>query len=69
MEKKVKTPKKPKVKLIGKDGNAFAIMGVVSAALRKAGFDKPYIDEYMRESMAGDYDNLLCVAMKYVDVH
>ena len=59
---------KPKVKLVGEDGNAFAIMGRVSKALKKAGADKEYIDQYMEESMSGDYDNLLCVAMSYVDV-
>jgi hypothetical protein len=29
---------KPKVKLIGEDGNAFLIMGKVIKALRRAGF-------------------------------
>lgn len=56
------------VKLIGNDGNAFAIMGSVSKALRKAGVSKEEIDQYMEESMAGDYNNLLCVAMDWVNV-
>ena len=58
----------PEVQLTGNDGNAFAIMGAVSKALRKAGADKEYIDQYMDESMSGDYNHLLGVAMKYVDV-
>ncbi len=54
--------------MAGEDGNAFAIIGRVSKALRKAGADKEYIDQYHAEAMSGDYDNLLCVTMKYVGV-
>ena len=61
-------PTKPTVKLTGEDGNAFAIMGTVSRALRKAGLPKERIDKYIEESTAGDYDNLLRVAMKWVNV-
>ena len=60
---------KPKVKLIGTNGDAFAIIGKVSKALRKAGADKEYVEKYMEESMAGDYDNVLVTAVDYVDVH
>jgi len=59
---------KPEVELVGQDGNAFAIMGRVSKALRKAGADEEYVKEYQYESMSGDYNNLLRVAMKYVEV-
>ena len=59
---------KPTVKLVGKDGNAFAIMGRVKNALKKAGADEEYIKKYLDESMAGDYDNLLATAMKYAEV-
>jgi len=55
------------VKLVGEDGNAFAIMGKVRRALRKHGADKEYIDKYLKEAMSGDYDNLLMVTTKYVD--
>jgi len=63
-----KPKEKPTVKLIDTDGNAFAIMGRVKGALRKAGADKEYVDKYLKEAMAGNYDNLLCVTMDYVDV-
>lgn len=56
------------VQLTGNDGNAFAIMGAVSKALRRAGVDKVEIDEYVKESMSGDYENLLRTAMKWVSV-
>ncbi len=56
------------VQLTGNDGNAYAIMGAVSKALRADGIDKEKIDEYMTDSMSGDYDHLLRVAMRWVDV-
>ena len=59
---------KPTVKLVGKDGNAFAIMGRVKNALKRAGADEEYIKKYLDESMAGDYDNLLATATKYAEV-
>lgn len=57
-----------KVQLSGNDGNAFAIMGAVKSALKKAGATREELDEYLKESMSGDYDNLLRVAMKWVVV-
>ena len=59
---------KPTVKLIDTDGNALAIIGRVKNALVKAGADQDYVDQYLKESMFGDYDNLLCVTMNYVHV-
>jgi hypothetical protein len=60
--------KKPTVKLVGHDGNAFSIMGRVKQALKLAGADKEYIDQYLSKAMSGDYDHLLAVTMKYVEV-
>jgi hypothetical protein len=56
------------VQLIGKDGNAFAIMGAVQRALRKAGASKEEINQYLKEAMSGDYDNLLRTTMDWVEV-
>ena len=58
---------KPRCKLIGEDGNAFAVMGRVVAALRKAG-QEDKIDAFYKEATAGDYDHLLQVVMDYVEV-
>jgi hypothetical protein len=66
--KNMTTLGKPTVKLIGEDGNAFAIMGRVKKALMRAGADKEYIDKYLKEAISGDYDHLLVVSMEYVDV-
>jgi len=57
-----------KVQLSGNDGNAFAIMGAVKSALKKAGASKEEMDKYVSDSMSGDYDNLLRVAMEWVKV-
>jgi hypothetical protein len=64
------TPKFPEitVALTGENGNAFAVMGRVSTAMKDAGVRAELIEEYMDESMAGDYDALLATAMKWVDV-
>ena len=63
-------PKYPDVEvtLTGQDGNAFAIMGSVTRALRRHGVSNEEINEYSEESMSGDYDNLLRTAMKWVTV-
>jgi hypothetical protein len=56
------------VKLSGNDGNAFAIMGSVRNALKKAGATKEQLDQYTMDSMSGDYQNLLRVASRYVNI-
>jgi hypothetical protein len=56
------------VQLSGNDGNAFAVMGTVKSALKKAGASKEEIEQYLTDSMSGDYDNLLRVAMEWVKV-
>ena len=57
------------VQLSGEDGNAMAIMARVSAALRRAGVSKEERDAYYEQSTSGDYDNLLRVAMEWVEVN
>jgi len=57
------------VRLIGTDGNAFAVMGAVSTALKKAGVPNEEISKFRMECMSGDYDNLLQTCMKWVDVN
>lgn len=57
-----------KVKLIGEDGNAFHILAKVTKALREAGYDQTFIDEYVKEVTFHDYDHLLTTTMVYVEV-
>jgi len=67
MTNDTETKTKPKVKLIGEDGNAFAILGKVKRALVKAGMHEE-AERYMQEATAGDYNELLAVTQRYVDV-
>jgi hypothetical protein len=55
------------VKLVGENGNAFAILGRVSQALKRAGHND-LAKEFMAEATSGDYDHLLQVCCKYVEV-
>jgi len=63
-------PKYPEVEvqLIGEDGNAFGILGVVTKAMRTAGIDGKERSQFMFEATAGDYDNLLAVVQQWVTV-
>jgi len=56
------------VKLVGEDGNAFAIVGKVSRELKRAGYDTDFVKKYQNEATQGDYDQLLRVTMDYVHV-
>lgn len=63
-------PKYPnvKVQLTGGDGNAFAVIGAVTKAMRRAGCSNEQIEEFRADAMSGDYNHLLATAMRYVDV-
>ena len=56
------------VELSGHDGNAFAVMGAVRKALSRYGVAKDEIEEYIKQSMSGDYNNLLQVADNWVTI-
>lgn len=57
----------PTVQLIGQDGNAFAIMGRTTDALKKAGNDKAIVDSYLSQAQSGDYDHLLKVTLAFIE--
>jgi len=52
----------------GVDGNAFAILGKVTGAMKRANVHRSTIDEFYSEATSGDYDNLLHTVFKWVDV-
>ena len=55
-----------KLKMVGEDGNALAIMGRAARLLRKNGMgDK--VAAFQAECMSGDYDHLLATCLKYFD--
>jgi len=60
--------KKPPLKLVGEDGNAFAILGRAFRAAREAGWCRFRFEQYKAKATSGDYDNLLAVTMEYFDV-
>lgn len=57
------------VQLSGNDGNAYAILGAVTNALKKAGVEKAERDAFLNEATQGDYDHLLRTAMRWVEVN
>ena len=58
-----------RVQLVGLDGNAFAVMGRVSAALGKEGH-QDLVKEYQYRGFGADsYDELLQITMEYVEVY
>ena len=51
---------RPTVRLVGEDGNIYAIIGRVSSALRRAGYSHLEINKFREEVMSShDYDEAL----------
>lgn len=69
-ETNIMTPKYPHVTvpLVGEDGNAFAIIGRVVKALRRAGVPQDEIASFQTEAMSGNYDHLLVTVLQTVEV-
>ena len=71
-------PKYPDVvvQLTGEDGNAFAVMGRVSKAMRRglrenglsAAEVTQEVNAFLEEAVSGDYDKVLQTAMGWVTV-
>ena len=57
-----------KVRLVGKDGNAFAVLGKVKQAMQKAGIPAAEITAFVEEASSGDYNHLLQTVMLTVEV-
>ncbi len=68
MSQDTERKKKPRVKLVGKDGNAFSIIGRCRRALIDAGM-KEEAEAFVKEATSGDYAHLLATADKYCDVY
>lgn len=57
---------KPNLRLVGEDGNAFAILGRARRAARSAGWLKNgKWEAYQKEATAGDYNHLLATTMEW----
>lgn len=57
--------KRPKLKLVGVDGNAFALLGKAAQVAKENKMDWETIRD---EAMSGDYNNLLATLMKHFEV-
>lgn len=55
------------VQLTGIDGNAFAILGAVQRALRRAGHGHQ-VAAFLAEATSGDYQHLLQTCLRWVTV-
>ena len=56
------------VQLIGKDGNVFTVIGLVSAALKKEG-RKDLANEFQAKAFgAASYDEVLTLCNEYVEI-
>lgn len=56
------------VELTGQDGNAFAIIGRATVAMRRAKCTQEQISEFQTEATQGDYDHVIQTCMEYFNV-
>ena len=59
--------RKPKMQLIGEDGNIFAILGRASGLLKDAGMKAQSDEMFQRVTACGDYDKALHIISEYVE--
>jgi hypothetical protein len=62
----VAVEKRPKCKLVGTDGNVFAIIGNVSRALKRAGMPDKANEWAGRAMGSGSYEEVLVMLHEYV---
>lgn len=58
---------KPKVKLVGQDGNIFNILGIASRALKKAGYADEAKEMQTKVFASDSYQEALAIVLQYVD--
>jgi len=59
---------KPRVRLVGEDGNAYSIMGRVISAWKKSNHPQKYeiVEQYILEAKSNDYHHLLNITREYI---
>lgn len=60
---------RPKLELVGQDGNAFMVLGLAKRAASEAGWDKEKFDAFLQKAISGNYDHLLRTVMEHFDVN
>ena len=58
----------PRVKLIGRDGNAFAVLAACKKAATNAGWTDEQWAAFQAEATSGDYNHLLATVIRNFDV-
>jgi len=58
---------KPKVKLVGQNGNVFNLLGICTKALKRAGQYEEAQELKKRVFSSGSYDEALALMLEYVD--
>jgi len=53
--------------LVGIDGNAYSVMGYVSSCMKAEKKTNEEINNYRKEAMSGDYNNLLVVSIDMIE--
>lgn len=66
-EKKQPPPQKPKMELLGRDGNIFSLMGDASQLLQLAGMAEQNKEMIERVTSCGDYYKALNIISEYVE--
>ena len=59
---------RPRLRLTGKDGNAFNVLGLAKKAAEEAGWPEPKIQAFIHQATAKDYDHLLQTCIEWFDV-
>ena len=66
-EKEQAVPQKPKMELLGRDGNIFSLMGDASQLLQRAGMAEQNKEMIERVTSCEDYDKALHIISEYVE--
>ena len=56
------------VQLVGKDGNAFNILGICRRAMKRAHLSESEIEAFTAEATSSNYDHLLATVCEYFNV-
>lgn len=65
--KKALPRKKVRMRLVGKDGNAFFLLGAFTHAARRQKWTEAEIKSVCDEATSGDYDHLLQTLMRFTE--
>lgn len=60
---------RPRCKLVGTDGNVYAVIATVRRALLNAGLEDRAAEFFQRAHAAKSYDEVLGLCWEFVDVH